>query len=123
VSLPQGLNRVTLIGRLARGPEIRRAPSGLAACTFTVSVPRSVTGADGQVHSVADLFNVVAWAELAEWSERELAADALAYVEGRLQVRTWTDSEGRQHQQTEVVAATILPLSLEHSEATWSQRS
>ncbi|MBK7781606.1 MAG: single-stranded DNA-binding protein [Ardenticatenia bacterium] len=106
----QGLNRVTLIGRLAGDPETRRAPSGVVVATFVLTVPRSWTGPEGQPQSAIDSFNVVAWGELAERCDQTLSGGDQAYVEGRLQVRGWTDSEGRQHQQTEIVAAQVLSL-------------
>jgi len=59
----QGLNRVTLIGRLAGDPETRRAPSGVVVATFVLTVPRSWTGPEGQPQSAIDSFNVVAWGE------------------------------------------------------------
>jgi single-strand DNA-binding protein len=108
--MQQGLNRVTLIGWLNADPETRRAPSGVVAATFGLAVPRSWTGPDGQPLSATDAFNVVAWGELADRCGQLLRGGSHAYVEGRLQVRTWTDSEGRQHQQTEIVATQVLPL-------------
>lgn len=108
--MQQGLNRVTLIGRLAAAPELRHAPSGLAVASFVLQVPRSWTGPDGLTQTALDSFNVVAWGDLAEHGTASLVAGGSACVEGRLQVRSWQDAEGRLHQQTEIVAAHLLPL-------------
>ena len=106
----QGLNRVTLIGQLTGDPETRRAPSGVVVATFVLAISRSWTGPEGQPQSATDTVNIVAWGELAERCDKTLHGGSLAFVEGRLQVRSWTDSEGRQHQQTEIVAAQVLSL-------------
>lgn len=108
--MQQGLNRVTLIGRLAAAPEIRHAPSGLAVASFVMQVPRQWSGPDGQIQETLDSFNVVAWGELAEQGVAPLTAGGFACVEGRLQVRSWQDAEGRLHQQTEIVAGHVLAL-------------
>ena len=108
--MQQGLNRVTLIGRLATAPELRHAPSGMAVASFVLQVPRQWAGPDGQTQSTLDSFNVLAWGDLAEHGAAPLAGGGLACVEGRLQVRSWQDAEGRLHQQTEIVASQLLAL-------------
>lgn len=105
-----GLNKVMLIGRVGRIPEMRRAPTGLAVTTFGLGVSREWQAPDGKPQRTVDNFDVIAWGELAERCAAELSADSLSYVEGRLQVRAWQDAEGRRHEQTEIVAIQVIPL-------------
>ncbi|MCB9176843.1 MAG: single-stranded DNA-binding protein [Caldilineae bacterium] len=108
--MTSGLNKAMLIGRIGRAPETRFTPSGVAVTTFAIGVPRDWRGPDGEHNHAVDWFNVVAWGELAEQCGRLLDENDSAFVEGRLQVRTWTDAEGHRHHQTEIVAAQVLPL-------------
>jgi single-strand DNA-binding protein len=105
-----GLNKVMLIGRVGRIPEMRRAPNGLAVTTFGLGVSREWQGPDGSPQRALDNFDVIAWGDLAERCDAQLSVDDLSYVEGRLQVRAWQDADGRRHQQTEIVASQVIPL-------------
>ncbi len=105
-----GLNKVMLIGRIGRAPETRFTPAGKAVGTFSIGVARSWQDAEGRPQGSVDWFNVVAWGDLAEHCAEMLAEGDRAYVEGRIQIRSWDDGDGRRHQQAEIVAAQVLAL-------------
>jgi single-strand DNA-binding protein len=101
-----GLNKVMLIGRLHRDPELRYAPSGQAVAAFTVTNSRHWRDAAGRDHQQTEWFSVVAWGKLAESVAAELREGQRVYVEGRLHTRGWPDETGQMHYRTEVVAHT-----------------
>ncbi|WP_282938660.1 single-stranded DNA-binding protein [Paenibacillus sp. RC67] len=99
------LNRVILIGRLTRDPELRYTPSGVAVTTFTLAVDRPFT--NQQREREADFISVVTWRQLAETCANYLRKGRLAAVEGRLQVRNYDNNEGRRVYVTEVIADNV----------------
>lgn len=109
--MSRGLNKVMIVGNLGRDAEMRFTPSGKSVANFSVAVNQFWKGADSELHTETEWFNVVAWGNLAEISKKYLKKGSLVYVEGRLQSRTWQDSEGVQHKTVEVVARDILMLS------------
>jgi len=109
--MSRGLNKVTIIGNLGRDAEMRFTPSGKSVANFSVAVNQVWKGADSELHTETEWFNVVAWGNLAEISKKYLKKGSLVYVEGRLQSRSWQDSEGVQHKSIEIVARDILMLS------------
>lgn len=109
--MSRGLNKVMIVGNLGRDAEMRFTPSGKSVANFSVAVNQFWKGADSELHTETEWFNVVAWGNLAEISKKYLKKGSLVYVEGRLQSRMWQDSEGVQHKTVEVVARDILMLS------------
>ena len=99
------INRVVLIGRLTRDPELRRTPQGDAVTSFTLAVNRSFTNADGQQQ--ADFINCVVWKKTAENVERYCSKGSLVGVEGRLQSRTYENNQGQTVFVTEVVCNSV----------------
>ncbi|GAA4867319.1 single-stranded DNA-binding protein SsbA [Paenibacillus vulneris] len=99
------LNRVILIGRLTRDPELRYTPSGVAVTTFTLAVDRPFT--NQQREREADFINIVTWRQLAETCANYLRKGRLAAVEGRIQVRNYDNNEGRRVYVTEVIADNV----------------
>jgi len=99
------LNRVILIGRLTRDPELRYTASGSAVANFTLAVDRPFTNQQGERE--ADFIRIIAWRKLAETVANYLGKGRLVAVEGRLQVRSYEDKEGQRRQITEVVAETV----------------
>jgi len=99
------LNRVILIGRLTKDPELRYTPTGVAVTTFTLAVDRSYTNQQGQRE--ADFINVVTWRGLAENVANYLKKGRLAALEGRLQTRNYENNEGKRVYVTEVVADNV----------------
>jgi single-strand DNA-binding protein len=99
------LNRVILIGRLTKDPELRYTPSGVAVTTFTLAVARPFKNAQGQKE--ADFLNTVTWRQLAETCANYLAKGRLCAVEGRVQVRHYDNNEGKRVYVTEVIADNV----------------
>lgn len=100
------LNRITIMGRLGRDPELRRTQSGTAVTSFTLAVDRDFR--DKQTGERAtDWINCVAWRSTAEFAEKYFHKGELAVVEGRLQMRDWTDKEGNKRTSAEVQVDSI----------------
>jgi len=98
------LNRVILIGRLTKDPELRFTPSGVATATFTLAVDRPFQ-TNGKRET--DFINIVTWRQLAETCANYLAKGRLTAVEGRIQVRNYENNEGRRVYVTEVIADNV----------------
>jgi len=101
------LNKVFLIGRLARDPELRYIPSGTAVSTFTLAANRTYTLASGEKREDTCFVRVVAWARQAELVGEYLSKGSPVFVEGRLQSRSWETPEGQKRSTLEVVAQNI----------------
>src|SRR5690625_1547979 len=99
------LNRVVLIGRLTKDPELRYSNSGTATCSFTLAVERPFTNQQGERE--ADFIQIVTWRKLAETCANYLAKGRLTAVEGRVQVRHFDNNEGRRIYVTEIVADNV----------------
>jgi single-strand DNA-binding protein len=97
------VNKVILIGRLVRDPELRYTPSGLPVAQFRIAVDRPKNG-NGDT---ADFIPVVAWRVLAENIAKYLTKGRLVAVEGRLQVRKYQDRDGATRWATEVIATNV----------------
>ena len=100
------LNHIVIMGRLARDPELRHTQSGTPVATFRLAVDRDykdkTTGERG-----TDWIDVVAWRSTGEFVSRYLSKGRLTVVEGRLQMREWTDKEGNRRTTAEVVADNV----------------
>lgn len=99
------LNRVILIGRLTRDPELRYTPTGVAVTQFTLAVDRPFS--NNQNEREADFIPVVTWRQLAETCANYLRKGRLAAVEGRIQVRNYDNNEGKRVYVTEVIADNV----------------
>lgn len=99
------LNRVILIGRLTKDPELRYTPSGVAVTQFTLAVDRPFTNQQGERE--ADFINIVVWRQLAETVANYLRKGRLTAVEGRIQVRHYDNNEGKRVYVTEVVGDNV----------------
>ncbi len=108
--MTRGLNKVLIIGRVGRDPEMRYTPSGRPVTTFSIGTSRTWNTADGEKRHETEWFNVVAWRNLAEICKQYLSKDRLVYIEGRLQTRHWEDQEGNKHVSTEIVASEMIML-------------
>ncbi len=103
-----GLNKVMLIGNVGADPEMRYTANGSAVTTFRVACNRSYTGSDGERKEETEWFSVVTWNKLAETCSQFLQKGRRAYVEGRLQTRSWEGPDGQRRYRTEVIANTVL---------------
>lgn len=99
------LNRVILIGRLTKDPELRYTPAGVAVTQFTIAVDRPFTSQGGERE--ADFIPVVTWRQLAETCANYLRKGRLTAVEGRIQVRNYENNEGKRVYVTEVIADNV----------------
>lgn len=99
------LNRVILIGRLTKDPELRYTPSGVAVTQFTLACDRPFTNSSGERE--ADFIPIVTWRQLAETCANYLRKGRLTAVEGRIQVRSYDNNEGRRVYVTEVIADNV----------------
>ena len=96
------LNRVILMGRLTRDPELRSTQSGISVASFTLAVDRGFKGAENEPQ--VDFINIVAWREKAEFVSKWFRKGQLVAVSGRIQVRNWTDKDDNKRTSVEVVA-------------------
>ena len=99
------LNKVILMGRLTRDPELRRTGSGTAVTGFSLAVDRDFKGQSGEKET--DFIDVVAWRNTAEFVSKYFTKGRMAVVEGRLQVRDWTDKDNNKRRSAEVVAEIV----------------
>ncbi|NPA06251.1 MAG: single-stranded DNA-binding protein [Chloroflexi bacterium] len=106
----RGLNKVMIIGRLGRDPELRYTPSGQAVATFPVVTTRYWNTAAGERRSETERFNVVAWGSLAEICKQFLTKGEQVYIEGRLKTRRWEDANGQRRYSVEIVASEMIIL-------------
>ena len=100
------LNKIFLMGRLARDPELRRTQSGTPVVSFRLAVDRDFK-AKATGERSTDWIDVVAWRQTAEFVSRYFTKGRMAVVEGRLQMRDWTDKEGNKRTSAEVVADNV----------------
>ena len=97
------LNKIFLMGRLARDPELRRTQTGTPVASFRLAVDRDFKDRNTGERAT-DWIDVVAWRQTAEFVSRYFTKGRMAVVEGRLQIRDWTDKDGNKRTTAEVVA-------------------
>ena len=98
------LNKIMLIGRLGKDPELNLTQEGIPVTKFTLAVNHYSKSSSGERKEETDWFNIVAWRQLAETCEKYLHKGSKVYIEGRLTQRKYTDREGIQRTSVEVVA-------------------
>ena len=99
------LNKIIIMGRLTRDPELRHTNSGIAVASFALAVDRDFKADDGTRET--DFIDIVAWRNTAEFVSKYFAKGRMAVVSGRLQIRSWTDKDGGKRRSAEVVADNI----------------
>lgn len=99
------LNKIILMGRLTRDPELRRTGSGTAVSSFAIAVDRDFKSHNGEKET--DFIDVVAWRNTAEFVSKHFSKGRMAAVEGRLQIRDWTDKDGTKRRSAEVIADNV----------------
>jgi single-strand DNA-binding protein len=105
--MPDGLNKVMLIGNLGTDPEMRYTANGSAVTTFRLAVSRSF-GGEGERREETEWFTVVSWNRLAELLGQHLQKGRKVFVEGRLASRSWDGPDGQKRYRTEVIANQVL---------------
>jgi single-strand DNA-binding protein len=102
------INKVILVGNLASDPEMRTAPSGQQVCSFRLATNRFwIDKTTGQKQSKVEFHSIVAWGKLADLVSRYLTKGSMAFIEGRLETRSWQDPSGVKRFRTEVIATNI----------------
>lgn len=97
----RGLNKVLMMGMVDSKVEMRHTSNGRPVTAFSISVPQSQS---------SERFDIIAWGNLAEFCNGNLSPEDQVYIEGRLQMRQWQDSEGVSRSRTEIIAQEILPI-------------
>jgi len=100
------LNRIIIMGRLTRDPELRHTQTGTAVATFTLAVDRDFKNKENGERGT-DFIDVVVWRQTAEFVCKYFTKGRMAVAEGRLQIRDWTDREGGKRRSAEVVADNV----------------
>ena len=95
------LNHITVMGRLVRDPELRRTGSGVAVASFCVAVDRDYSPKDGGERKT-DFINCVAWRQTGEFISKYFAKGRMIVVDGRLEMRDWTDRDGNKRTSAEI---------------------
>ena len=98
------LNKVMLIGRLGRDPEIRYTQSGNAVASFSIATSEYWRDKQGQRQEKTEWHDIVAWDRLADQAQSYLKKGSMVYIEGKLQTRSWDDPQGQKKYRTEIVA-------------------
>ena len=99
------LNKIILMGRLTRDPELRRTGTGTAVTSFSLAVDRDFKSQSGEKET--DFIDIVAWRSTAEFVSKYFTKGRMAVVDGRLQIRDWTDKDGGKRRSAEVVADNV----------------
>lgn len=97
------VNRVILVARLGKDPEIRTMPSGKSVANFSVATSRQWKNQNGEKQEETEWSNIVAYDKLADIIGQYLRKGSQVYLEGRLQTRKWTDKEGKDRYTTEII--------------------
>ena len=95
------LNKVILMGRFTRDPELRSTPQGISTCAFSIAVDRNFVR-QGEERK-ADFINCVAWRQTAEFISKYFKKGSMVALEGSIQTRSWDDNEGKKRYATEVI--------------------
>jgi len=98
------LNKVFLIGRLTKDPEIKNLPSGKNLCQISIATDRFYTDKNGEKQKETEFHNVILFGRLAEIASQYLKKGSLVFIEGRLRTRNWEDGAGNKKSRTEIIA-------------------
>lgn len=102
------VNKVIVLGRLGQDPELKYTPSGSSVCNFSLATSESWNDKNsGQRQERTEWHRIVVWGKLAELCNQYLSKGRQAYVEGRLQTRSWEDKDGNKRYTTEILANTV----------------
>ena len=114
------LNKIILMGRLARDPELKRTTSGTAVTSFSLAVDRDFKSQSGEKET--DWIDCVAWRGTAETVCKYFTKGRMMIVAGRLQIRDWTDKDGGKRRSAEVVADNVYFADSKRSESNDNQK-
>ena len=100
------LNHIVMMGRLTRDPELRHTQAGTAVASFTLAVDRDFKDKEAGERKT-DFIDCVVWRSTGEFVDKYFAKGRMAVVEGRLQLRDWTDKEGNKRRSAEVLVSSV----------------
>jgi single-strand DNA-binding protein len=98
------VNKVILVGRLGKDPEVKHLESGAVMAKFSLATSENFKDRNGEKVEQTEWHNIVVWRKLAEIAEKYLRKGSQVYIEGKIKTRTWDDQDGNKHYMTEVVA-------------------
>ncbi len=101
------VNKVILVGNLGKDPELRYTQSGVAFCSFSIATTDNWTDQAGQRQEKTEWHRITVWKKQAENCAKYLRKGSSAYVEGRLQTRSWDDPSGQKRYSTDIVADSV----------------
>jgi single-strand DNA-binding protein len=102
------VNKVILVGRLGKDPEVRSTPQGTSVARFTIATDERFTDRSGEKQERTEWHNIVAWSKLAEICGQYLKKGKLVYIEGSIRTDSWDDKEsGQKKYRTEIIANTM----------------
>jgi single-strand DNA-binding protein len=101
------VNKVILLGRLGKDPELKSTPGGTSVCNFSVATSESWTDKSGQKKEKTEWHRIVVWGKLGELCGQYLSKGRQCFIEGRLQTRDWEDKEGKKQYTTEILATSV----------------
>ena len=99
------LNHIVTMGRLVRDPELRHTQSGIPVTSFTIACDRDYKDANGD--KATDFIDIVAWRNTAEFVSKYLSKGRMTVIDGRLQLREWTDRDGNKRRSAEILANSV----------------
>lgn len=102
-----GVNKVIIVGRLGKDPEVRQVGQSGTVAQLTVATSENWVDKEGQKQERTEWHRVVAWGKLGEICGKHLSKGRQVYVEGRLQTRSWEDQQGQKKYSTEIIASTV----------------
>ena len=108
--MSRSVNKVILVGRLGKDPELSYLPSGQSVAKFTLATNRSYKDKTGERKEETEWHNIVAWGKTGEICAQYLTKGGQAFIEGRIQTRTWEDREGKKRNTTEIIAENVVLL-------------
>lgn len=106
----RSLNKVMLIGRLGKDPELQNFESGAKKVTFSLATSEKFTNRAGNVEEATEWHNIVMWNKTAEIAAQYLRKGDPLYIEGKITYRSWDDNEGNKRYMTEVRALSMIML-------------
>ena len=99
------LNKIVLMGRMTRDPELRQTPTGNSVVSFTLACDRDFAAQGAEKET--DFVDIVAWRNTAEFVSKYFSKGRMAVVSGRLQIRNWEDKDGNKRKTAEIVAESV----------------
>ncbi|MBI3933078.1 MAG: single-stranded DNA-binding protein [Acidobacteria bacterium] len=105
--MARGVNKVILVGNLGRDPELSYLPSGQSVAKFSLATSRSYKDKNGEMKEETEWHNIVAWGKLGEICAQYLSKGRQAYIEGRIQSRTWEGKDGNKRTSVDIVASDV----------------